>query len=547
MRKVKAASSGYRFKRYKALLGDKAGESLGYALLGALIGAVLLLIPVVGWIAGGFVLLGAFAHLVKAFGTPLLSLFSAFGPAEQSLKKSKEDNTYTDFECPACQKSMASWKLRRIWFWPDEKDSVARCTNCNAISYRFGNQLLWIPHPHVSVTGNLREFLLSVEDISRTQVKPGPDPEDSRHLAVRVQKVETPKGSRRRLPQPLKVFIGCCFGAVIGVFVPWQLSKPVGSLGATEGASPLGKYSTYMSDATYEGAYANFQQLLPKLDHSIPNLRVFPVTAFNPRPDNPQDSQMVSPYGPCASVVGGANGGYVVERDDGYRTVARVFDTIYSDRAAATKVAENYCHRWFASVQPAASQLFWFEPEPESTSDPVAPTPGPDSIPSTAAEEPTPIPTAPLNVSPIDLTPSGTQDPIGSKRLNTEGLRMLSGANPDFGSARSDFERAFQLDSTNVEALNNLGYVYGRLGDYRTAELTLLQVLDMSPTRKAAKGNLGAIEAELGKTQEAADHFCQSIRQSNSLEQGKSNLIRVFKDADSNVQAAIKMTLANCN
>jgi Flp pilus assembly protein TadD len=134
-----------------------------------------------------------------------------------------------------------------------------------------------------------------------------------------------------------------------------------------------------------------------------------------------------------------------------------------------------------------------------------------------------------------------------SKRLNAEGLHMLSGANPDLASARSDFERAFQLDSTSAEALNNLGYVYGRLGDYHTAESTLLKVLGMSPTRKAAQGNLGAVQAELGKTQEAADHFCQYIRQFDSIEQGKSTVTRVFKDSDQNVQAAINLTLANCN
>jgi hypothetical protein len=69
----------------------------------------------------------------------------------------------------------------------------------------------------------------------------------------------------------------------------------------------------------------------------------------------------------------------------------------------------------------------------------------------------------------------------------------------------------------------------------------------LSPNRKAAQGNLGAIQAGLGKTQEAADHFCQYIRQFDSLEHGKSNLTRVFKDANPNVKAAINMTLANCN
>lgn len=161
--------------------------------------------------------------------------------------------------------------------------------------------------------------------------------------------------------------------------------------------------------------------------------------------------------------------------------------------------------------------------------------------------EATPILSPQPNASPLDLTPRSVQDPVESKRLNTDGLHALSGANPDLANARNDFERSFQLDSTSVEALNNLGYVYGRLGDYQTAESILVKVLDMSPTRKAAQGNLGAVQAELGKTKDAADHFCQYIRHFDSLEQGKSTLSRVFKDADSNVKAAIDLTLANCN
>lgn len=159
MRKVQVAQSGYRFKRYKALVGDKAGRSLAFALLGALVGAILLLIPVIGWLVGGLLLLGALWHLVAAFGAPLFSLFTAFSPAEQAAKRSREDNTYTDVECPSCRVAMASWKRRTILFWPDAKDSTASCKNCKATLYRFGDQLLWIPHAQVSVTGKLSEFL----------------------------------------------------------------------------------------------------------------------------------------------------------------------------------------------------------------------------------------------------------------------------------------------------------------------------------------------------------------------------------------------------
>ena len=165
----------------------------------------------------------------------------------------------------------------------------------------------------------------------------------------------------------------------------------------------------------------------------------------------------------------------------------------------------------------------------------------------TMADEKLAMLDAPSNAFPIDITPTSTQDRTESKRLDNEGLRMLSGANPDLAGARNDFERSFQMDSTNVEALNNLGYVYGRLGDYQTAESILLKVLDFSPNRKAAQGNLGAIQAELGKAQEAADHFCLYVHHFDSLEHGKSTLSRDFKDGDSNVKAAIDLTLANCS
>ena len=118
----------------------------------------------------------------------------------------------------------------------------------------------------------------------------------------------------------------------------------------------------------------------------------------------------------------------------------------------------------------------------------------------------------------VDAAPNVTEPTKESKRLNTEGLRILSAAQPDFNLAKTDFEQAVQLDSNNVEALNNLGYVYGRLGDYITAEPILIKVIDLAPTRKVAYGNLGQVQAKLGKTQDAANHFCQYVRQFNSLE-----------------------------
>jgi tetratricopeptide (TPR) repeat protein len=133
-----------------------------------------------------------------------------------------------------------------------------------------------------------------------------------------------------------------------------------------------------------------------------------------------------------------------------------------------------------------------------------------------------------------------------SKLLNAEGLRILSAASPDFNSAKRAFEQAIQLEPNNVEALNNLGYVYGKLGDYRSAEPVLIKVIDLAPTRKVVYGNLGEVQAKLGKTQDAANHFCQYVRQFDSLDRGKSLLAKTFNDPDPNVQSAVSLALANC-
>jgi len=159
MRKVQIAQSGYWLSRYSSHVGDKAGSSLLTAVGAALLGAVLLLIPVIGWLVGGFLLLGAFWQLLMMFGAPVISLFSTFSPAEQAAKKNKVENTYTDVDCPACSGTLASGKRRTILFWPNAKDSTFNCKHCKQTSYRFGDKLLWVPHPQVSATGKLDEFL----------------------------------------------------------------------------------------------------------------------------------------------------------------------------------------------------------------------------------------------------------------------------------------------------------------------------------------------------------------------------------------------------
>jgi hypothetical protein len=164
-----------------------------------------------------------------------------------------------------------------------------------------------------------------------------------------------------------------------------------------------------------------------------------------------------------------------------------------------------------------------------------------------SAQSVTPSEVVPTTGSSATATPNPTESIKESKRFNVEGFRVLSGTQPDFNDAKRDFEQAVQLDSNNIEALNNLGYVYGRLGDYNSAEPILIKVIDQAPTRKVAYGNLGLVQAKLGKTQEAANHFCQFVHQFNSLERGRSILAKTFNDPDPNVQSAVNSTLANCN
>jgi ribosome biogenesis GTPase A/Flp pilus assembly protein TadD len=133
-----------------------------------------------------------------------------------------------------------------------------------------------------------------------------------------------------------------------------------------------------------------------------------------------------------------------------------------------------------------------------------------------------------------------------ARRLNTQALRMLSETPPDLSGARRALEEASQLNPSDIEILNNLGDVYGRIGEYRLAEAVLLRVLNLAPNRRVALGNLGSVEAKLGRTEGAANYFCQYVRQFDSLDHGKSTLQRVMVDPDPNVQEAVRATIANC-
>ena len=243
----------------------------------------------------------------------------------------------------------------------------------------------------------------------------------------------------------------------------------------------------------------------------------------------------VPPGTPMVSEGGNAAGSLVVVTatlPDG-RTVSGV--TGPSEIVRAPQQIETANQQVQASNLPANRSV-----SPQETK----PTPVEKAKPSAYQPE---ITQEPTTAQPPGNTPATVADIATSKELNAAGLRLLSARQSDFSEARRTFEKAIQLDSSNIEALNNLGYVYSRIGDYRSAEDVLLKVLAVAPTRRVAHGNLGYVQAKLGKTQEAVNQYCQYVRQFDSLERGKSALVRAnAADPDPNVQAAIKATVANC-
>jgi Flp pilus assembly protein TadD len=134
-----------------------------------------------------------------------------------------------------------------------------------------------------------------------------------------------------------------------------------------------------------------------------------------------------------------------------------------------------------------------------------------------------------------------------SKKANAEGLQLLKASNPDFEAAKRKFEEAVRSDPSNVEALNNLGYVYQRLGDFRTSEAHILKVIPLPPDRRVAYGNLGYVQAKLAKSSEASHNFCEYIKRFNDFERGKATLKRVMSDPDVNVQSAVNEAIARCS
>lgn len=135
-----------------------------------------------GWVWIGFVVLGilvAFVPLIGIFASPaffLCALITLVAPARGmmflefvlehrtykenvALARRTGENTFTDVFCPSCGHCFASAKKRTIYGWSDVRQHPLKCPACGNVSQRVKNALVWVPHPSVTLTGTLDEYV----------------------------------------------------------------------------------------------------------------------------------------------------------------------------------------------------------------------------------------------------------------------------------------------------------------------------------------------------------------------------------------------------
>ncbi len=108
------------------------------------------------------------------------------------------------------------------------------------------------------------------------------------------------------------------------------------------------------------------------------------------------------------------------------------------------------------------------------------------------------------------------EDPkIGAKRLHEHGLRKFREG--EIAEAYEAIKQAAQLDSSNVEIVNNLGYVLQQLGEHDKAIPHFERSIELDPERAVAWLNLGDSQAALGRTDDAKKtygHYLQMMPES---------------------------------
>jgi tetratricopeptide (TPR) repeat protein len=97
-----------------------------------------------------------------------------------------------------------------------------------------------------------------------------------------------------------------------------------------------------------------------------------------------------------------------------------------------------------------------------------------------------------------------------AKQLNAKGLALSNQG--DFNNAVKLFAEANKLDPSDVEIVNNLGFLYIKQGNLKSALETVTIALTLSPGRATAWENLGEIFGLKGDLNKAVASFSNAYR-----------------------------------
>jgi hypothetical protein len=152
-------------KRYLIQLYKQTKDQAGcMAILAIGIGLLLLLIPVVGWVAGPIaILLGVVTFFSPVYGRILLQML--FDREECARQKKIAEicarNAYDTVMCPSCTARLA--KIGHALFWNTDHFGSLKCPSCDKTIVRVDDVLLCIPYPDVQLGKSFEEFISPAE------------------------------------------------------------------------------------------------------------------------------------------------------------------------------------------------------------------------------------------------------------------------------------------------------------------------------------------------------------------------------------------------
>lgn len=101
---------------------------------------------------------------------------------------------------------------------------------------------------------------------------------------------------------------------------------------------------------------------------------------------------------------------------------------------------------------------------------------------------------------------------------------LLDGHPETWSLARELYREVVRLVPLHVEARNNLGVLYHRLGDTEAAVATWRGVLDIEPMHAESHNNLGYVLQEQGRLEAASVHLLRAVESDAEMEEARFNL-----------------------